>query len=133
MTGGAGVCIHAPNEIWSYGDQVYDLQKYITIRETMRPYTRDDARLMRRNTGNVPLFYDFRRIPYAGRMKRNVWSEYPGSAGYGARVREDEGGLPSAAAQGGPTYGTKEAFEGGQTVTVATPLDQIPLFTKDIH
>ncbi len=26
---------------------------------------------------------------------------------------------------------TKETFEGGQTVTVKTPLEQIPLFTKD--
>ncbi len=25
---------------------------------------------------------------------------------------------------------TKESFEGGQTVTVETPLEQIPLFTK---
>ena len=26
---------------------------------------------------------------------------------------------------------TKETFEGGQTVTVDTPLEQIPLFTRE--
>lgn len=31
----------APNELWSYGDDVYDiLSKYVRLRETLRPYTR---------------------------------------------------------------------------------------------
>ena len=41
-TGGAECCSGAPNEIWSYGEEVYEICKhYINIRENMRDYTRD--------------------------------------------------------------------------------------------
>ncbi|HHV13608.1 MAG TPA: family 31 glucosidase [Clostridiales bacterium] len=40
--GGATCCSGAPNEIWSYGEKVYDIcVKYINIREKMRDYTRE--------------------------------------------------------------------------------------------
>ena len=40
-TGGAACVSGAPNEIWSYGEEVYEIcKKYIRIRENMRPYTR---------------------------------------------------------------------------------------------
>ena len=40
-SGGATCCSGAPNEIWSYGEKVYDIcVKYINIRENLRDYTR---------------------------------------------------------------------------------------------
>lgn len=61
-TGGAECVSGAPNEIWSYGDKVYEIcKKYIEMREAMRPYVR---RLMEeaheKGTPVMrPLFYDF--------------------------------------------------------------------------
>ncbi len=40
-TGGASCCSGAANEVWSYGEEVYEIcKKYLEIREKMRPYTR---------------------------------------------------------------------------------------------
>lgn len=61
-TGGAACRSGAPNEVWSYGDEVYEIcKKYMGIREQLRDYTRGLMKeahekgtpLMR------PLFYDF--------------------------------------------------------------------------
>ena len=40
-TGGASCCSGAANEVWSYGEEVYEIcRKYMELREKMRPYTR---------------------------------------------------------------------------------------------
>ena len=40
-TGGATCCSGAANEVWSYGEKVYEICKtYIELREKLRPYTR---------------------------------------------------------------------------------------------
>lgn len=40
-TGGASCCSGAANEVWSYGQEVYEIcRKYMKYREQMRPYTR---------------------------------------------------------------------------------------------
>lgn len=40
-TGGAACCSGADNEVWSYGEEVYEIcKKYMEYREQMRPYTR---------------------------------------------------------------------------------------------
>lgn len=40
-TGGASCCSGAANEVWSYGEEVYEIcRKYMNIREQMRSYTR---------------------------------------------------------------------------------------------
>lgn len=61
-TGGASCCSGAANEVWSYGEEVYEIcRKYLEIREQMRPYTR---RLMQEaHEKGTPvmrtLFYEF--------------------------------------------------------------------------
>ena len=40
-TGGAACCSGAANEVWSYGEEVYEIcRKYMELREKMRPYAR---------------------------------------------------------------------------------------------
>lgn len=61
-TGGASCRSGAPNEVWSYGEAVYDIcEKYMRLRETMKPYI---EKIMREahEVGTPPmrpLFYDF--------------------------------------------------------------------------
>lgn len=61
--GGGGMCYSgAPNEVWSYGEEAYEIfKKYMLIRENLRPYI---SGLMKeaheKGTPPMrPLLYDF--------------------------------------------------------------------------
>lgn len=124
----------APNEIWSYGDEAYEIMKhYIKLREAMRDYTRElmtqasktGAPLMR------TLFYEFPEDP-------NCWkADYSYMFGSDLLVApvvtpgttRREVYLPAGtwwvcAADG-------KRYEGGETVTVDAPLHVIPLFLRE--
>ncbi|KAF5017097.1 hypothetical protein F66182_11024, partial [Fusarium sp. NRRL 66182] len=61
-TGGATLCSGAANEVWSYGETVYDIcVKYMRIREKLRDYTRSlmEAAHERGTPIMRPCFYDF--------------------------------------------------------------------------
>lgn len=62
-TSGGGKCPSgADNEVWSYGDEVYEIcKKYLALREKLRPYTRKIMKMAHDNGDPVmrPLFYDF--------------------------------------------------------------------------
>jgi alpha-D-xyloside xylohydrolase len=61
-TGGGKTNSGAENEIWSYGEDVYEIcKKYIELREKMRPYIREImAQAHEKGTPVIrPLFYDF--------------------------------------------------------------------------
>jgi alpha-D-xyloside xylohydrolase len=52
----------APNEVWSYGEDVYKIcEKYLKIRESMRDYTRSLMKDAHERGSPVmrPCFYDF--------------------------------------------------------------------------
>lgn len=133
-TGGAECVSGAPNEIWSYGDKVYEIcKKYIEMREAMRPYVR---RLMEeaheKGTPVMrPLFYDF---PEDKTCWENETQYMFGPEILVAPVMEKgqeerEVYLPAGAEW--KNVWTGECFKGGQTVTAAAPIEQIPLFTKN--
>ncbi len=121
------------NEVWSYGEKVYDiLVKYIKIRENMRDYTRELMEEAHKKGTPVirTMFYEFPEdeicwtlkeqymygsdilvapILYKGAIKREVY-------------------LPK-----GVTWvdmNTNQEFEGGQRITVDAPIDIIPVFKK---
>lgn len=124
----------ADNEVWSYGEEVYEIcKKYLFLRERMRPYTESLMKEAHEKGSPVirPLFYGFPEdqkawevedqylfggdilvapILYSGQRERQVY-------------------LPKGA-QWSQVW-TGEKLEGGQTVTVSAPIDQIPLFVKD--
>ena len=109
------------------------MQRWLGVRESLRPYIdalydnahRHGEPLMR------PLFYDFPEDAVCWENEK----EYM----YGPNIlvapvmergeKTKEVYLPAGTRW--TNVWTKEAFEGGQTVTVATPLDQIPLFTRE--
>lgn len=133
-TGGAACVSGAPNEIWSYGDKVYEIcKKYLWIRENMRPYTRKLMKEAHEKGTPVmrPLFYDFQE-DCACWEKENQYM-------YGPNVMvvpvmeagADKIGvyLPKGAVW--MNVWTKKTWEGGQSIEVETPLDQMPLFVRD--
>lgn len=132
-TGGASCCSGAANEVWSYGEEVYQIcKKYMEYREQMRPYTR---KLMEEaHEKGTPvmrtLFYMYPEdcacwdvedeymygpdvlvapVLYAGQTKRSVY------------LPEGDDWLESF---------TGREYRGGQRVEADTPLDVIPVFVR---
>jgi alpha-D-xyloside xylohydrolase len=133
-TGGCGCLSGADNEIWSFGETSYEIcKKYIAIRESLKDYIKGLMEAAHEKGAPVirPLFYDFKEddrcweienqymfgpdilvapILYAGQTEREVY-------------------LPKGAVW--KNAWSSEKINGGTAITVAAPLDQIPLFLKD--
>jgi len=133
-TGGAACVSGAPNEIWSFGDQVYDIcRTYLDIRENLRPYTRELMKEAHEKGTPVmrPLFYDFPE-------DKKCW-EVETQYMYGkdilvapvlyAKENQMEVYLPEG--EKWVNIWNGNIYEGGQTVVVDTPMDQIPIFTRE--
>jgi len=123
----------ADNEIWSYGEEAYNIMKrHIAIREAMRPYTRavmDEAH----TTGAPvmrPMFYEFPE-------DKECWSlsdQYMfGPDLLVAPVlqadKEDRSVYLPAGADWIDAY-SGHRLSGGERVTVQAPLEVIPLFLR---
>ena len=132
--GGAACVSGADNEVWSFGDEAYEILKtYLQLREAMKPYI---TRLMKEAHEKGapvmrPLFYEFPKeakswevedeflfgaeilvapILYEGMRKRMVY--LPGEGSW-------------------KNYWTGEVYNGQQTVEINAPMHQIPVFTKN--
>ena len=132
-TGGCHCRSGAPNEIWSFGEEVFAIcRKYLDLRERMRDYTRS---LMRQahETGTPvmrTMFFEFPEDPQCWELEDQymfgpdllvapVLYEHQTQR----RVYLPEGSWVE--------HETGRIYPGRQWVTVSTPLDQIPLFRKD--
>ena len=132
-TGGGRCASGAENEIWSYGEENYEImKKYIELREELRPYTR---RLMQEasETGAPvmrPLFYEFPEDEKVWEIKDQfLFGEkylVAPVTEYGAREREVY--LPAGARW--TEQSTGKTCEGGRTVLADAPLDVIPVFVR---
>lgn len=132
-TGGASCRSGAANEVWSYGDEVYEIcKKFMMLREQLRSYTR---KLMKEaHEKGTPvmrtLFYEYPEDPlcweiedeylygpdilaapvcYAGQQKKKVY--LPGDDVW-------------------VNYETRKQYVGKCWVEVDTPIDQMPVFLK---
>ena len=132
-TGGATCLSGAANEVWSFGDEAYDILKdYLELREKLRPYVTEQMEAAHKKGTPVmrPLFYDFPAdkaawecedaymfgpdllvapIMYEGMTKRSVY-------------------LPAGAKW--QNVWTGEITNGGTTVEADAPLAIIPVFAK---
>jgi alpha-D-xyloside xylohydrolase len=123
-----------PNEVWSYGDEVYAiLADILRLRERIKPYVLEQmAAATERGTPPMrPLWFDFP----ADARAWDIEDEYlfgpcvlvAPVTEFGARSRHlylPEGGEWTDA------Y-SREVHGGGQWVTVAAPLQRIPVFLRD--
>jgi alpha-D-xyloside xylohydrolase len=132
-TGGATCLSGAPNEVWSYGPEVYEIcKKYLGLREQLRPYTRGlMVEAHEKGTPVMrPLFYEF---PEDARCWE-VGEQYMFGAKYlccpvmRPGVTKLKVYLPSGVEWTALEGETK--YEGGQTVEVDCPLASMPVFVR---
>ena len=133
-TGGAECRSGAPNEIWSFGEQVYEIcRNYIALRERMRDYTRSLMKEAHEKGTPImrPLFYEFPEDKKAWECETAYMfgPDILVSPVTDAGKTETEVYLPEGV-QWTDAW-TKETYNGGQVIRVKAPLEQIPLFTKD--
>ncbi|GAB2961580.1 glycoside hydrolase family 31 protein [Saccharothrix stipae] len=123
-----------PNEVWSYGEEVYPiLVDHLRLRERLRPYVMAQMHTAAR-TGLPPMRPLFLEFPDDER----AWEVddafllgpdllvAPVTA---AGARERTVHLPSGARW--TDAWTDRQYTGGRTVTVAAPIEHIPLFVRD--
>ena len=144
-TGGGKQPSGAENEIWSYGEEVFEIcKKYIALREKLRPYTESLMKEAHEKGTPVirPLFYDFpgevsrAAVPTAPGITWDIDDEFM----FGPPVlvapilyenqREREVYLPEGR---WININTRKVYEGGSTYTVPAPIEAIPVFVKEAH
>jgi len=120
------------NEMWSYGEEIYKImRRYYELRVSMRPYLKQifkDAHesgspLMR------AMFYEFPDDPRCWELADQYMfgPDYLVAPVMAPHCFERTVYLPKGKWQ---NIHTDEVFEGGQTVKVAAPIDQIPVFRR---
>ena len=133
-TGGATCLSGAPNEVWSYTPEVLEiLTEYLHLRENMRPYITEAMRQAHEKGTPVmrPVFYDFSNDSVCW----DIENEYMFGPDVLVIPVTEQGCrrmriyLPDGAVW--TNAWTKEKFVGGQWIYVDTPIEQIPLFTKN--
>jgi alpha-D-xyloside xylohydrolase len=135
-TGGASCRSGADNEVWSYGPEVFEIcKKYMGIREDLRAYTR---RLMQEaHEKGSPvmrtLFYEFPGDAACW----DVEEEYMYGDKYLCCPVLEEGKttmsvyLPKIPGKGKwRMFWSEKTWEGGATITVDCPLEQMPIFER---
>ena len=124
----------APNELWSYGDDVYRiLVRYVRLREALRPYLR--TVMGAAHTDGQPvmrgLFHEFPDDPASW----DVTGQYMlGPDLLVAPVVSPHATCRSVYLPAGARWThllTGEVHDGGQEIDVPAPIDQIPVFARD--
>ncbi len=124
----------APNELWSFGEEVYDvLAKYVHLRESLRPYVRDLMRGAHKD-GQPVMRAMFHEFP----ADRTCW-ELSDQYMFGGQLlvapvvqphsTQRDVYLPAGATWTELHTGVKTA--GGRWVTADAAIDVIPVFAKD--
>ena len=130
---GGGFChTGRDNELWSYGEDVYEILKhYVAVREQMKPYLKEVMREASENGSPVmrALFYEFPDDPMCWEADEQYMfgSRYLVAPVLYAGMAERDVYLPAGKWK---NMATGEVLAGGQKVTVAAPLEVIPVFEK---
>lgn len=133
-TGGSFCLSGAPNEVWSYGEEVYNIcEKFLNIREELRDYTRSLMKAAHESGDPImrPMFYDFPGDSNAWKIEDQYMygPKYLVAPILAAGQTTREVYLPGAGVQWRDSNG--QVFTGGKTVTVHCPLDTMPVFTRE--
>ncbi|CZR55090.1 probable alpha-glucosidase 2 [Phialocephala subalpina] len=132
-TGGATCLSGAPNEVWSYGEEVYGIcKKYMTIREEMRDYTRELMKAAHEKGTPVmrTLFYSFPEDKRCWEVEDQYMygDKYVCCPILEAGLKKRVVYLPKGAKW--KQFDDSEVHEGGSTIEVDCPLDSMPVFVK---
>lgn len=132
-TGGASCRSGAPNEVWSYGEEIYKIcQKYMKRREEMREYTR--GLMKEAHEKGTPVmrtcFYEFPGDEECWTLK----DEYMYGGKYLCAPVQEDGArkrkvyFPAGARWKDVENG--EEYEGGEKKLVDAPLETMPVFVR---
>ncbi|KAK1752347.1 glycosyl hydrolases family 31-domain-containing protein [Echria macrotheca] len=137
-SGGSHCLSGAPNEIWSYGDEVYEICKiYLALRGKMKEYV--ESLMIEAHEQGDPvmrtLFYEFPDDPTAWEVEDQYLfgHRYLVAPIFRPGQRERSLWLPKGAAwrqisASGEVVG--DMWEGGQRITVDCPLGYMPVFER---
>lgn len=133
-TGGATCCSGAANEVWSYGEEVYEIcVKYMRIREEMRDYTRHLMEEAHKKGTPImrTLFYEFPEDSTAWEIE----DEYMyGNKLLVAPILEAKAEVRNIYLPGPDTLWedseTKEVFKGGTWIQRKLKLDSMPVYVR---
>lgn len=126
-----GMGTGSPNEIWSFGDEIFSIAKdYIFLRERLRDYIRTQMERAHMQGTPVmrPAFYDY---PQDERAWEVDDAYLFGPDLYVVPVIEEGAATRKAYLPAGRTWihvWSGQEYEGGTEVTVDAPLNQIPVF-----
>ncbi len=132
-TGGGKSNSGAENEIWSYGEQVYEIcRKYIFLREKMRPYIKELMAAAHEKGTPVmrPMFYDFPEDAVCW----DIEDQYMfGPDMVVAPILYEKQTSRKVYLPRGKWKGlfSGEIVEGGRWLTCEAPLDEIPVFVRE--
>ncbi|MGA9597046.1 MAG: TIM-barrel domain-containing protein [Acidimicrobiia bacterium] len=124
----------AANELWSFGPEVYQiLASYVHLREALRPYTR--SLMVDAHESGQPVmrgaFHEFPSDPSSWDLADQYM--FGPDLLVAPVVRPGDRSrtvyLPFGATWTNLTTG--DVLDGGQTVTVAAPIDVVPVFARD--
>ncbi|MBR0465163.1 MAG: glycoside hydrolase family 31 protein [Clostridia bacterium] len=129
---GALVGSGGDNEIWSFGDEIFSIcKKYISLREQMRPYIREQMKTLHETGTPVmrPMFYDYPQDGICWNLKTQYMfgPDFIVAPVMEAGVREIDVYLPEGQWK---NIDTGTIHEGNTWVTVPAPLDIIPVFKR---
>lgn len=131
-TGGATCLSGADNEVWSYGENVYEIcKKYLHIREKLRAYTR---KLMKEaHEKGTPvmrtLFYEYPEDSVCWEIEDQYL--YGGDILVAPVLNANSENRKVYLPEGTwIEYETKKVYKGKQWITVKTPIDEMPVFVR---
>lgn len=132
-TGGGKMPTGAPTEPWAYGEEVYQImQSYMQLRQNLKPYIKRQMQAAHEKGTPVirPLFYDFDGDAQAWSVEDQYM--FGDQLLVAPILYQDEHQREVYLPQGSDWINvySGETTPGGTTLTVKTPLNQIPVFVK---
>lgn len=132
QTGGGKHISGAANEVWSYGEEVYEIcKKYILFREKMKPYITELMQEAHEKGTPVmrPLFYDYPQDEKAWEIEDEYMfgNDMVVAPILYENARERKVYLPLGQWR---NINDGKIYEGGALFTVDAPIDSIPVFVK---
>lgn len=130
--GGAACVSGADNEVWSFGDEAYEICKvYLNLRESLKPYIAEQMKAAHERGTPVmrPLFYDFPADKTAWEVEDQYMfgPDMMVAPVLYADMRKRKVYFPEG--RQWKHFFTGRIYQGGGTVEVEAPLDRLPVFT----
>lgn len=130
---GGGFChTGLPNEIWSYGEEIYEvLKKYVLLRVKMKPYIKEIMREASENGSPVmrTMFYEFPDDAECWNAEDQYMFGYKYLVApvLHAGVRERKVYLPAG---NWKDIRNGKVYKGGRYIDTSAPVEEIPVFEK---